>query len=113
MGFRKKDAKISDNKSKSAVIMGKPASQLTKEDKKLLSARMAEIKKENGSNATVQNTLPFLCMFRDGVCQVSENFYSLTVQFYDANYRSSTNRTTFFQNTAILSTFSIIPSSFS
>lgn len=86
MGFRKKDAKISDNKSKSAVIMGKPASQLTKEDKKLLSARMAEIKKENGSNATVQNTIPFLCMFRDGVCQVSENFYSLTVQFYDANY---------------------------
>lgn len=86
MGFRKKDAKISDNKSKSAVIMGKPASQLTKEDKKLLSARMAEIKKENGSNATVQNTIPFLCMFRDGVCQVSENFYSLTVQFFDANY---------------------------
>ena len=67
MGFRKKDAKISDNKSKSAVIMGKPASQLTKEDKKLLSARMAEIKKENGSNATVQNTIPFLCMFRDEI----------------------------------------------
>ena len=41
MGFRKKRCPheriraISDNKSKSAVIMGKPASQLTKEDKKL------------------------------------------------------------------------------
>ena len=86
MGFRKRNAKISDNKAKSAVIMGKPASQLTKEEKKILSARMAEIKQQNGSNATVQNTIPFQCMYRDGVCQVSENFFSLTVQFYDANY---------------------------
>lgn len=86
MGFRKRNAKITDNRSKSAVIMGKPARQLTKEEKKILSARMAEIKHENGSNATVQNTIPFLCMYRDGVCQVSENFFSLTVQFYDANY---------------------------
>ena len=86
MGFRNRNTRKSNNKSKTAVVMGKPASQLTKEDKKLLSARMAEIKKENGSNATVQNTVPFLCMYRDGVCQVTENFFSLTVQFYDANY---------------------------
>lgn len=86
MGFRKRNAKTTDNRSKSAVIMGKPARQLTKEEKKILSARMAEIKHENGSNATVQNTIPFLCMYRDGVYQVSENFFSLTVQFYDANY---------------------------
>lgn len=86
MGFRNRNARKSNNKSKTAVVMGKPASQLTKEDKKLLSARMAEIKKENGSNTTVQNTVPFLCMYRDGVCQVTENFFSLTVQFYDANY---------------------------
>mgnify|MGYP004602911109 CR=1 FL=1 len=82
MGFRKRNAR-QDNKSKSAVIMGKPASELTKEEKKILSARMAEIRSENGSNSTVQNTIPFLCMYKDGVCQVSENFYSLTVQFYD------------------------------
>ena len=44
MGFREKNAKTSDNKSKSAVIMGKPASKLTKEEKKILSARMAEIR---------------------------------------------------------------------
>lgn len=88
MGFRKRNAR-QDNKSKSAVIMGKPASELTKEEKKILSARMAEIRSENCSNSTVQNTIPFLCMYKDGVCQVSENFYSLTVQFYDANYSIS------------------------
>ena len=44
MGFRKKNAKTSDHRSKSAVIMGKPASQLTKEEKKILSARMAFVR---------------------------------------------------------------------
>lgn len=86
MGFRKKDAKISNSKAAASVIMGKPAKQLTKEDKKLLSARMAEIKKENSNKATVQNTVPYQVMYSDGVCQVSDNFYSMTVQFYDANY---------------------------
>ena len=89
MGFRKRNAKTGDNRSKSAVIMGKPASQLTKEEKKILSARMAEIKNEKGNKNTVQNTIPFLCMYKDGICQVSENFFSLTVQFFDANYSIS------------------------
>ena len=86
MGFRKRNAKRSDNRSSAKVIMGKPASQLSKEEKKIISARMAEIRSENGGKNTVQNTIPFLCMYKDGVCQVSENFFSLTVQFYDANY---------------------------
>ena len=43
MGFRKRNANKSDNRSKAKVVMGKPASQLTKEDKKILSARIAEI----------------------------------------------------------------------
>ena len=48
MGFRKRNANKSDNRSKAKVVMGKPASQLTKEDKKILSARIAEIKSANG-----------------------------------------------------------------
>ena len=56
MGFRKKNAKRSDNRSSAKVIMGKPASKLTKEEKKILSARMAEIRSENGGKSTVQNT---------------------------------------------------------
>lgn len=53
MGFRKRNANKSDNCSKSKVVMGKPASQLTKEDKKILSARMSEIKSANGGKTTV------------------------------------------------------------
>ena len=32
MGFRKRNAKRSDNRSSAKVIMGKPASKLTKEE---------------------------------------------------------------------------------
>ena len=86
MGFRKKNAKRRDNKVQSDVMMGKPAKQLTKEEKKILSARMAEIKAEGKTKGTVQNTIPYNVMYRDGICEVSENFYSMTVQFFDANY---------------------------
>lgn len=86
MGFRKRNAKRSDNRSTAKVIMGKPAKQLSKEEKKLLSARMTEIKKQNSNNSTVQNTIPFQVMYHDGICQVSENFFSVTIQFFDANY---------------------------
>ena len=89
MGKRKKKAPKTDHRSKAAVILRKPTSELTKEEKKALSARMAEIRRETGGSATVQNTIPYLCMYRDGICQVSEHFYSLTVQFYDANYTIS------------------------
>lgn len=86
MGFRKRNAKRRDNKVQSDVMMGKPAKQLTKEEKKILSARMAEIKAEGKTKGTVQNTIPYNVMYRDGICEVSENFYSMTVQFFDANY---------------------------
>lgn len=41
MGFRKRNAKSSGKKSNAKIIMGKPAKQLTKDEKKILSARMA------------------------------------------------------------------------
>lgn len=86
MGFRKKNAKKSNNQATAKIITGKPAKQLTKEDKKVLSARMAEIKGENKKKGTVQNTIPYQTMYCDGVCQVSDNFFSMTIQFFDANY---------------------------
>lgn len=86
MGFRKKNAKRKNHKASASVILDKPAAQITKEEKKILSARMAEIKAESKNRRSVQNTIPYHTMYRDGVCEVSENFYSMTVQFFDANY---------------------------
>ena len=87
MGFRKRNAKRSDNRSSAKVIMGKPASQLSKEEKKILSARMAEIRSENGGKNHCAEYDP-VPVYVSGRCVSgqSENFFSLTVQFYDANY---------------------------
>ena len=58
MGFRKRNAKKRDDRSSAKVIMGKPASKLTKEEKKILSARMAEIRSENGGKSIGSFTKP-------------------------------------------------------
>jgi len=36
-----------------------------------------------------QDTLPYLRMFRDGLCEVEPGLYSRSIQFYDINYRLS------------------------
>ena len=50
--------------------------------------------------ATTQQSIPYQRMFADGICQVSKNFFSKTVQFYDINYQLALNedKTTIFEN---------------
>ncbi|MDO5147999.1 MAG: ATP-binding protein [Oscillospiraceae bacterium] len=84
---KKKPVKIRrDARASSAVILDKPASKITKKEKKTLFQRLSELKRANKIKNTVQNTIPYQAIFRDGVCQNSENFFSMTVQFFDANY---------------------------
>jgi hypothetical protein len=89
-GLRKRknndSTNVIDLKSQAQTISEKPVSMLSKEDKAVLSARMAEIKNYANDMNTVQNSIPYLRIFKDGICQVSENFYSMTVQFFDTNY---------------------------
>ena len=84
---KKKHVKVrKDARTSSAVILKKPASKITKKDKQTLFQRLSELKRANKIKNTIQNTIPYQAIFRDGVCQNSENFFSMTVQFFDANY---------------------------
>ena len=49
---------------------------------------------------TAQQSIPYLRMFRDGLCQVTEKFYSKTIQFYDINYQLALteDKTMIFEN---------------
>lgn len=49
---------------------------------------------------TAQQSIPYLRMFRDGLCQVTETFYSKTIQFYDINYQLALteDKTMIFEN---------------
>ena len=44
-------------------------------------------KSQKEQRLTVQRSIPYLEMGRDGICRVEEHLYSKTVRFYDINYQ--------------------------
>lgn len=47
---------------------------------------MKRIKKD-GLPHSAQDTIPYRCMWQDGLCQVDETTYTKTIRFYDINYQ--------------------------
>lgn len=86
IGKRKNDTDR-DLKSEASVAAKKKVSTLTKEEKAALAQRMGEIRKYKSDKSTTQNTIQFRQMFKDGICQVTRNLFSKTIQFFDANYQ--------------------------
>ena len=72
-----------DKESKSV-----PKVKLSRAEKKQLARIMAQTKRPRHPQ-TVQQTIPYLRMFPDGLCRVTETLYSKTVQFYDINYQQA------------------------
>ena len=44
-------------------------------------------KRDNGVPQTAQQSIPFQRMFPDGICRVTDSFYTKTIQFQDINYQ--------------------------
>ena len=42
---------------------------------------------DDGVPRTAQQSIPFQRMFPDGICRVSDNYYTKTIQFQDINYQ--------------------------
>lgn len=85
MSSKKKQKR--DLKSEAAVLAEKKPETLTREEKKIILARMKEIKKNNNENSgSTQAAIPYMVMHKDGICQLTENYYTMTVQFFDTNY---------------------------
>ena len=66
-----------------------PKTKLTRAEIKQLNAILAKVKKRNNGPATAQDTIPYLRMYPDGICQLDENYFSKTVQYFDINYELS------------------------
>ena len=71
-----------------------------REKEKLRKKQEKERKRQKIIPHTAQQSIPYQRMFADGICQVSKNFFSKTVQFYDINYQLALNedKTTIFEN---------------
>ena len=60
---------------------------LTKQEKKQIRSVIEKAKRDDGIPRTAQQSIPFQRMFPDGICRVSDRYYTKTIQFQDINYQ--------------------------
>ncbi len=65
--------------------------KLTRSDKKQIEAILARYKTNDRTMMSAQDSIPFLRMYPDGICRVTDNTYSKTIRFADINYQLNTN----------------------
>ena len=74
-----------DRESKSV-----PKTKLTRAEKQQLAKIMVQAKKSKHPQ-TAQQTIPYQRMWPDGICRVTDHYYTKTIQFYDINYQLAQN----------------------
>ena len=82
-----KNKKKTDLRSGAKAAAEKPISNIDKNDKAVIRARMHEIKKYKDDISSTQNTIGYTQMFKDGICQIDDHRFSKTIQFFDTNYQ--------------------------
>ena len=61
--------------------------KLNREDKRQIEAAIAKVKRTDKNEMSAQDSIPYQRMFPDGVCRVTDAFYTRTIQFQDINYQ--------------------------
>ena len=64
----------------------KPKRRLTNREKKEI-RKVLQTVKGDGKPHTAQDTLPFLQMYQDGLCRLTDTTYSRCIEFEDVNYQ--------------------------
>jgi len=77
----------------------KVKTKLTAAEKRQIAAAIRRAKGD-GKARTAQQTIPYLAMYPDGICRVTEKQYSKSIQFLDINYQLAQNddKTAIFEN---------------
>ena len=65
--------------------------KLSRSDRKQIEAILARYKTNDRTTMSAQDSIPFLRMYPDGICRVTDNTYSKTIKFADINYQLNTN----------------------
>ena len=60
---------------------------LSRKQQKEIKAVIERAKKDTGIPQTAQQSIPFQRMFPDGICRVTDSYYTKTIQFQDINYQ--------------------------
>ena len=73
---------------------------LTKREKKQIRSVIEKAKRDDGIPRTAQQSIPFQRMFPDGICRVSDRYYTKTIQFQDISWLSRRTKLPFLRNGA-------------
>lgn len=65
--------------------------KLTKAERKEIEAAIARAKKQDKKKMSAQDTITFQRMYPDGICCVTDNYYTKTIRFHDINYQLNQN----------------------
>ena len=60
---------------------------LTRREKREVRKVVQRARRTDAVPRTAQQSIPFQRMFSDGICRVSDNYYTKTIQFQDINYQ--------------------------
>ena len=71
--------------------MSQEKTKLSRADRKQIEATIAKAKNTDKRHKSAQDSIPFQRMFPDGICRVTDYYYSKTVQFQDINYQLNQN----------------------
>ena len=66
-------------------------SRKEREQEKRRKKQERDRRKQKNIPTTAQQSIPYIRMLQDGICQVTKNFFSKTIQFYDINYQLALN----------------------
>ena len=88
--FTEKKKRKPDAKDE-AIQQTKPKRKLTKSERKEIEAAIARANRTGKKEKSAQDSIPYQRMWPDGICRVSDNHYTKTVQFQDINYQLSQN----------------------
>ena len=67
------------------------AKKLTRAERKQIETAIENARRQDKRHQSAQDSIPFQRMFPDGICRVTDNYYTKTVQFQDINYQLNQN----------------------
>ena len=65
--------------------------KLTRAERQQIEAAIARAKRQDKKQRSAQDSIPFQRMLPDGICRVTDNYYTKTIQFQDINYQLNQN----------------------
>ena len=79
--------KKKSRKAKAASSAPVSTKKLSRKQQRELQTAVKKAKRDDGVPRTAQQSIPFQRMFPDGICRVTDRYYTKTIQFQDINYQ--------------------------